>query len=184
MENSRCTLLMMAGLPGAGKSTLARALSRELGWHVIDKDAHKEVLLEHGIDIEAAGYIAYELAFRIISDELVKQKTSVIFDTAGLQPFILERVREIVSYGENAELKIILCVADRDLRHHRVLTRPKQITTIRADPTTMADYYYIFRHLPPDMLMLNTRKPFEECLQAAKEYLFADTVSKPSVKGW
>jgi predicted kinase len=180
MENSRHNLLMMAGLPGAGKTTLARALSCELGWHVVDKDAHKEVLLDHGIDIELAGHLAYELAFRTLRDKLLKQHTSVIFDTAAMQPFILDEVREIVDCAEHAELKIILCAADRDLRHHRVMTRPKQITTIRANPATMADYYYVFRHLPQDVLTLNTRNPFEECLQAAKEYICADVVSKLS----
>ena len=180
MESSSRTLLMMAGLPGAGKSTLARALGRELGWHVVDKDGHKEVLLDQGVDVELAGNIAYELAFRTLQGEMEMQQTSVIFDTAALQPFILDRVRKIVSSIEDAQLKIILCAADRDLRHHQVITRPKQMTTIQADPATMADYFYVFRHLPPDILILETRKPLEECLEAALAYICADLVSKLS----
>ncbi len=180
MENNGLTLLMMAGLPGSGKSTLARALGRELDWHVVDKDGHKEVLLDYGLDIELAGNIAYELAFRTLHSELVMQQTSVIFDTAALQPFILDRVRKIVNSIENAQLKIILCVADRDLRHYRVITRPKQTTTIRADPATMADYFYVFRHLPADILILETRNPFENCLEAALAYICADVVSNLS----
>jgi len=180
MEKTRPTLLMMAGLPGAGKTTLAHALSCELGWHVVDKDAHKEVLLEHRIDAELAGHLAYELAFRTLRDKLVKQQTSVIFDTAALQPFIIDRVKEIVNSIEDAQLRIILCVADRDLRHQRVITRPKQPTTIRADPATLADYFYVFRHLPADILTLQTRNPFRECLKAALAYVCTDVVSKLS----
>jgi len=41
MSVSRLTLVLMAGLPGAGKTTLAYALGRELGWQVIDKDTYK-----------------------------------------------------------------------------------------------------------------------------------------------
>ena len=182
MENSRHTLLMMAGLPGAGKSTLAYALSRELGWHVVDKDAHKEVLLDHGIDVEFAGRLAYELAFRTLLDKLVKLQTSVIFDTAAMQPFILDKVRKIVTCAERADLKIILCIADRDLRHHRVINRPKQITTIRANPATTADYLLVFRHLPPspDVLVLETRNPLEKCLEEALEFVCGNVVSKLS----
>lgn len=39
------TLVMFAGLPGTGKSTLALALGKSLGWPVIDKDILNAVLL-------------------------------------------------------------------------------------------------------------------------------------------
>jgi signal recognition particle GTPase len=39
------TLLLMAGLPGAGKTTLALALGRILHWPVVDKDTLKSTLL-------------------------------------------------------------------------------------------------------------------------------------------
>ena len=39
MQNTQLTLALMAGLPGAGKSTLAYALSRELNWHAATKRA-------------------------------------------------------------------------------------------------------------------------------------------------
>ncbi len=138
---------------------------------MIDKDGHKEVLLNKGLDEELAGNIAYDLAFRTVYNELVKQQSSVILDTAALHTFIVDKVSEIVQSIENVRLKIILCVADRDLRNERILNRPKQITTIRSDPATMADYFYQFRHLPADSLTLHTRDPLEECLVAAKAYL-------------
>ena len=39
-------LILMAGLPGAGKSTLCRALAAELGGTVIDKDHVRAVLFD------------------------------------------------------------------------------------------------------------------------------------------
>jgi predicted kinase len=173
MKNSRHTLVLMAGLPGAGKSTLASALSRELNWLVIDKDRHKELLLKHEIDEEKAGIATYELAFEIARSVLMRQQASVILDSAALHTFILENAQDIVRSVPNVQLKVILCVADRDLRNRRLRDRPAQITAIRVDPATNADYLQLFKHLPSDALVLYTNSSREECLAEAKEYLMS-----------
>ncbi len=173
MKNSRLTLVLMAGLPGAGKSTLASALSRELNWHVIDKDRHKELLLKQGIDDEKAGIATYELAFEIASSVLTRQQSSVILDSAALHTFILENAQDIVHSVPNTQLKVILCVADRDLRNLRLRDRPAQITAIRVDPSTIADYLQLFKHLPRDTLVLYTNRSLVECLAEARDYLMS-----------
>lgn len=173
MNHSRLTLLLMAGLPGAGKSTLASALSRELNWHVIDKDRHKELLLKQAIDEEKAGIATYELAFEIARSVLIRQQAPVILDSAALHTFILENAQDIVRSVPNAQLKVILCVADRDLRNRRLRDRPAQITNIQADPETIAGYLLLFKHLPPDILTLYTNRSIEECLTEARVYLIS-----------
>ena len=171
MEYPNLTFVLMAGLPGAGKTTLARALRRELHWHLIDKDGHKEALINQGIDEEQAGKLAYELSFHMARNELVKQHMSVIFDTAALHTFILDDVMNIVCSIPHAKLKVILCVADRDLRNDRLRNRPPQITTIRADPMTIADYFQYYEHLPENKLILFTNRPIKQCLEEIREYL-------------
>ena len=171
MQVAELTLVLMAGLPGAGKTTLALELARKLQWYVIDKDEQKEVLLKHGLDNEQAGILAYELSFQTIRNVLTKQRASVIFDTASLQTFILENAKEIVRGVENTRLKVILCVADRDLRNRRLRDRPAQITTIRVDPATIIDYLEQFKHLPSDRLEVYTNISLEECLAVARDYL-------------
>ncbi len=171
MKNSKLTLVLMAGLPGTGKSTLARTLGHGLGWHVIDKDRHKAVLMKQGLEDDRAGKVSYELAFDTAHTVLVELRTSVILDSAALHRFILENSLTIVRDVQNAQLKVIFCVADRDLRNERLRNRPWQQATIRVDPETIADYLQHFKHLPSDKLTLYTIKPFEECLAAAREYL-------------
>lgn len=41
------TLLVVSGLPAAGKTTLAAPLARALGWPLVTKDDYKGLLYAH-----------------------------------------------------------------------------------------------------------------------------------------
>jgi predicted kinase len=171
MQSARLTLLLMAGLPGAGKTTLAGYLGCDLGWQVIDKDGRKQELMNQGVDDDTSGRRAYDLSFAEARETLSIKRTSVILDSAALHKFILASARDIVSNVEDSRLKVILCVADRDLRNERLRKRPAQITAIRVDPASIIDYLQYFEHLPSDKLTLFTHIPVEECYAKAIEYL-------------
>ena len=171
MQDLSINLVMMAGLPGAGKTTLAYALGHELGWQVIDKDTYREVLLKQGLELNRAGKVAYELSFATVRKVLMKQQVSVILDTAALHRFVLDEAREIVRFVQEAQLKVILCVADRDLRNYRLRHREDQPTSIRVDPETIPDYLRYFDHLPENRLTLYTNVPFKDCLTKAKSFV-------------
>jgi predicted kinase len=174
MKNPQITLVLMAGLPGAGKTTLAYALRDLFQWHVVDKDKYRVEGLEQGLDQDVASSAAYDISFTEITT-LIKQEVSVIFDTAALDSFILARVQEIVDSVQGARLKIILCVVDRDLRNRRLRARKELYPTrIRVDPATIADYLHQFRHLPEDRLTLYTSASLDGCLTNAIDYLIKE----------
>lgn len=173
MKNSPLTLALMAGLPGTGKTTLAYALGRKLNWHVIDKDKYKETLLKQGWNDEIAGIATYELAFETARNVLERQEASVILDSAALHTFILEKALNLLEYIPDARLKIILCIADRVTRDDRLRKRPLQLTNIRVNPETIADYLRLFEHLPPDTLRLYTINPLHEYLEEAQIHLLS-----------
>ena len=57
--SSKQFLLQMAGMPGSGKSALARLIGRSTKAIVLDKDVLKTAALEAGADEKLASGIAY-----------------------------------------------------------------------------------------------------------------------------
>lgn len=181
MNSAKLTLVLMAGLPSAGKSTLSSAFSKDLQWDVVDKDKYMKEFLQRGFDEEKASYNAYEVAFAIVRYVLANKRKSVILDCVGLHDFILKNVMSIVRSVEDVQLKIILCVVDRGLRKERLSIRPPQRVVINDDLEADDDYFKVYKLLPKeDTYILHTDKPLrehfenrtvEECLAEAKKYL-------------
>lgn len=63
MIDQGLTLVLMAGLRATGKTTIAKELSHELGWHVINRDTIKTCLIEASgtITVDKVGEIADQL---------------------------------------------------------------------------------------------------------------------------
>jgi predicted kinase len=61
------TLLVLTGLPAAGKTTLGTALARRLRWPFVSKDEYKEMLHEHLPDLTRAqaGPLSFEIMYHV-----------------------------------------------------------------------------------------------------------------------
>jgi len=167
------TLVLMAGLPGTGKTTLALALGQRLRWPVIDKDSLKSPLLSIGIQNEFAGPASYVLMLEIAHDLLVQQRLSVILDSPARYPSVLERVRALTC-SVKAHLKIIYCMAHQEIRNQRIrsrVARPSQWNIDTDTQLTNEQERQMFAHLPADTLVLDTQHTFEECIVEGLAYL-------------
>ena len=60
------TLLLLKGHPATGKSTLANALARRLGWPLIDKDDIKD----HTYQLPDGGHLSYAIMWQIVRHQL------------------------------------------------------------------------------------------------------------------
>jgi predicted kinase len=175
-------LVLMAGLPGAGKTTLASELGRVLHWTVLDKDLLKLSLLrlQLGMPEEEIGRISYELLFNLAKDILVRQQSSVILDTSARHPFILKHASQIAQ-AAGVQLKAILCTASCSVRRERLTERVSSILhhpfMSPMDTTTIENDLECFQHLPEDKLIIETSYPLEDSLEKAIKYLL------PSEKG-
>jgi len=174
------TLVLMAGLPGAGKTTLAAELGRVLHWTVLNKDLLKQSLLRMQTGMsqeeadEKAGREAYDLLFVLAEDFLVRQRLSVILDTSARHDFIIEQASQI-AHAVGGQLKTILCRASSSLRRERLIERIS--FTLHhpfmgpMDTTTIENDLECFRHLPKDKLIVETSYPLENYLEKVIKYL-------------
>jgi predicted kinase len=164
------TLVLMAGLPGVGKSTLATRLGTALQWLVLDRDIFKTVLIDTGMDEEQAGWNAYNMFFVLAQNIITQQHHSIILDTSALHPFILERATAIAQ-SACARLKVILCTADNTTRMSRLHKRNDQNWRAKVYRVIFDNDHCYFSHLPTDILVLSTLAPFEDYLTEAISYL-------------
>jgi predicted kinase len=77
IEVSAPWLVALKGYPGCGKSTVAAALSRELGWPLIEKDAIQRILDRHRVAGDAPGY---EIMLQLARSHL-RHGISIILDS-------------------------------------------------------------------------------------------------------
>lgn len=115
---ARTTVLAMQGPPGAGKSTLARAVSARLGWPLLDKDDIKDLLDGQA---EQAGALSYEILLRLV-DRQLRQGVSVVCDSP-----LLARTYEglqAIAQAAGARLLVVSCACpDQAVWQARVTAR-------------------------------------------------------------
>jgi len=161
----------MAGLPGAGKTTLALALGRALGWPVVDKDTLKSSLLLGDALEELAGPASYRLLLAMGRDLCARQGLSVILDSPGRFATVLDEARAIAQEA-GGNVAVLRCVASQPLRDQRLRARTPLPSQWSADmPYTVAEERAMFAHLPPETLTLDTDRPFDVCLSNALLWL-------------
>jgi predicted kinase len=130
-------LVLVHGVPGSGKTTLATALAAELGWPHLSKDAVKETLLD------ALGYVD-----RAASRRLGAAAGEVCWTVIGASPapYVLDTWvtdRAVVVEGlERARIDRVVevwCHADADVVRERYRSRARHPGHFDADNLDQLD---------------------------------------------
>src|SRR5689334_15952140 len=171
-------LILMVGLPGAGKSTLSRALVERFGGFVIDKDIIRPALFgpsQIDYTVEQDDFcqdIMLETAAYLLKR---KPKLRVFLDG---RPFSREYQRESVRNAaaqNGTKLAVIECVAPEETALARIRRDLESGTHLAANRTV--DLYYVKRQdferepLRETRLTISSDQPLEMSITEADRYL-------------
>lgn len=130
-------LIVFAGLPGTGKTSLARTVARELRAVYLDKDTVKDIVVNLGREMkleqaaELAGPLSYELLVALARDNLTVGLSVVLDSPAGYRIF-REKVEQLAR-SARVDLKLIECVCTNEgLLRDRIEHRGQELPEYRT----------------------------------------------------
>ena len=121
---SRPRLLVLAGLPGTGKSTLARALAESLDAVWLRVDTIEAALVEAGVPRSFETGLAAYVVVRDLAREHLDLRHDVVIDAVnGVEP-ARRMWRELAAECGARESVIEVVCSDREAHRRRVESRP------------------------------------------------------------
>ena len=131
MERPPQRLIVVAGLPGTGKSSIAEAIGESLGVPVFAKDWLEAALLRSGVDRTLAspqviGYAGYEL-LTTLAERQLRLGQSAILDSVASTKTIRDAWRTLASRC-SARWRVVECIcSDQTLHRGRLGSRIRGI---------------------------------------------------------
>lgn len=167
-------LIIFTGLPGAGKSSIAQALSKELNFAVFSKDRLEATLVRSGlaeIGNQKLGYSGYELLTELAEASL-QAGVSVGLDSVCGRSSIRKIWSELAS-SCGASFIIIECIcSDENLHRKRLENRVRGIDGWHeldwAEVERVRSYYEAWEQ---ERLVLDSIQPLDKLLHNARQYL-------------
>ncbi|MEO8610835.1 MAG: ATP-binding protein [Chloroflexota bacterium] len=168
------TLILFTGMPGSGKTTLARMVARRLNVPVFAKDRVQRVLRDHHLAPEHSGdgyFIILDIA-----DELLSLGLSVILDAT----FPLDHFRMVASEiaaRHKSKFSALYCYcSDETVWKERMTDRVHYVPGWKpvgwSDVERMKEYYQSWNN---NALFLDSMNPPETNLPLALEHIRSAT---------
>jgi predicted kinase len=127
-------LIVTAGLPGAGKSTIAEQIGARLGYPIVSVDPIESAILSAGIDSgQPTGLAAYLVAESIAGAELALEHSVIVDAVNGVNPAREQWVTLAEKYGDALKFIEVIC-SDSEVHRQRLESRNRNLPHV-AEPT-------------------------------------------------
>lgn len=164
-------LIVMAGLQGSEKSTIAEEIAKQLKIPILSVDPIHSAILKAGIEDSFEVGLADYLVARRLADENLSKGISVIIDASNYVDKA-QKMWEELANKHNVPLKVLECVVDEDTHKSRIEKRIRNISGIkevrwqdvekRKGEAVEWDV---------EKLQLDMKLPLDENIQKAIEYI-------------
>lgn len=166
--------VVMAGLPGTGKSTLAEALAKRLGGVVLSKDRVRAALFPGAAVDYSDEQDDFCMAVLLLAAQRIgaNHATPFIFidgRTFSRQSHVLEVVR--CAAEANASYRILHLVCPDELALERIRRCRGEHIAANRDEDLYWELKALFQRFAFPKLDVDTSRPLEECVAECVEYL-------------
>ena len=128
-------LVVMAGLPGTGKSTVAEAAAAVLGLPVVSVDPIESAILSAGIDADQPTGLAAYLVAETIAESVIASVGGVVVDAVNaVEPAREQWVKLGARHGERRVRFVEVVCSDESIHRSRLEARGRQLAHI-AEPS-------------------------------------------------
>jgi predicted kinase len=120
-------LIILGGLPGVGKTTIARELAREVGAVHVRIDSIEQAIRDAGGVVEDVGY---RVGYAVAADNL-RLERNVVADSVNPWPLTRAAWREVASRAGVPALEVEITCSSVEEHRRRVETRIADVDGLR-----------------------------------------------------
>jgi len=157
-------LIIFGGLPGVGKSTVAKALATRIGAcylrvDTVEQAIRDSAILAHGQSVGAAGYLAL---YRLAADNL-RLGNTILADTVNSISITRNAFREVAAETQRRCLEVEIVCSDSETHRRRAETR-LSTSEGQHSPTWAEIQGRSFEPWQADLRLDTSVMPIEECV--------------------